>query len=268
MARRATSLGPEPSLFLFCFCFLFFVFSFCFVFYFGGFKDQVRWPKGPPHLALNPPNLFVFCFFGFVVVPFLSLLCNTKKPWFPPRKGHYLFIFECLSLFLLSFFWPPPFSIFLSLSLSSSCPFFLSFLSFFFAFFCFLVFVSFFPFLSSLLLSHEKNNIKIFNYKVFLHQYFSFLVSFLLFSLKSLFLIFVFLLILSYVFVQHHCFLVSKNKLKNTIFGQKGVATKRFFFMSLCFAKCEKLSFFWGPFFGKCWLKFEKRYTNRYFSTF
>ena len=82
MARRATSLGPKPSLFLFCFFFCFF--SFCFVFCFGGFKDQVRWPKGPPHLALNPPNLFIFCFFWFVVVPFLSVLCNTKKTLFSP----------------------------------------------------------------------------------------------------------------------------------------------------------------------------------------
>ena len=136
------------------------LFSFCFVFCFGGFKDQVRRPKGPPHLALNPPNLSI-CFFGLLL--FLSFLCFViqKNLVFPPRKGHSLFIFECLPLFLLSFFWPPPFSIFLSLSLSSSCPFFLSFLSFFFALFCFLVFLSFFPFLSSLLLFHEKNNIKI-----------------------------------------------------------------------------------------------------------
>ena len=36
--------------FLFCFflCFVCFVFLFCFI---GGFKGQVRWPKGPPHLA-------------------------------------------------------------------------------------------------------------------------------------------------------------------------------------------------------------------------
>ena len=149
----------------------------------------MRWPEGPPHLAPNPPYFFV----ALIFFPFLSLLCNRKILCFAPRKGHFVFIFECLPLFLLSFFWPPPFSIFLSLSLSSSCPFFPSFLSFFFAFFFFLVFVSFFPFLSSLLLFHEKNNIKIFNYKVFLHQSFSLcLVSCLLFSLKSLFLIFVF----------------------------------------------------------------------------
>ena len=66
MARRATSLGPKPSLFyLFCFfVFVFFCFSFCFfcffVVFFGGFKGQVRWPKGPPHLALNPPYFICF----------------------------------------------------------------------------------------------------------------------------------------------------------------------------------------------------------------
>ena len=49
--------------FFFVFLFVFFVFfcSFfvCFVFCFLGvllsFKGLVRWPKGPPHLALNPP---------------------------------------------------------------------------------------------------------------------------------------------------------------------------------------------------------------------
>ena len=45
--------------FLFCF-FVFFVFYF-----FGGFKGQVRWPKGPPHLALNPPYFFVFVSLSF-----------------------------------------------------------------------------------------------------------------------------------------------------------------------------------------------------------
>ena len=138
MAQRATSLGPKPSLFIILFLFFCF-FSFCFVFCFGGFKGQVRWPKGPPHLALNPPYLLFFVFFGLLL--FLSFLCLViqKKPCFAPRKGHFLFIFECLPLSLLSFFGAPPFSISLSLSLSSSCPCFLSFLSFFFAFFCFLV---------------------------------------------------------------------------------------------------------------------------------
>ena len=78
-------------------------------------------------------------------------------------------------------------------SLSLSCFFFLS--SFlFFAFFWFLVFVSLFSFLASLLLSHERNNIKILNYKVcFINPFSLFLgVSCRVFSFKSLFLIFVF----------------------------------------------------------------------------
>ena len=105
-------LALNPPYFSFVFFCVFYVFCF------GGFEGQVRWPKGPPHLALS--LLYFFCFF----FPFVSLLCNTKTR-FPPRKGHFLFIFECLPLFLLSLFWPPPFSIFLSLSLSSSCHFFL-----------------------------------------------------------------------------------------------------------------------------------------------
>ena len=56
--------------FFFCCFLLFFLFClFCFVFVlflFGGFKGQVRWPKGPPHLALNPPYFFVFVFFVFL----------------------------------------------------------------------------------------------------------------------------------------------------------------------------------------------------------
>ena len=66
--------------FLLCFCFvvglflvllLFSYFSFLLSFYFfcffclffGGFKGQVRSPKRPPHLALNPPYfLFFVCF--------------------------------------------------------------------------------------------------------------------------------------------------------------------------------------------------------------
>ena len=53
----------------FCLCFFgLFFFLFCFLFFFGGFKGQVRWPEGPPHLALNPP--YLFCFFCYLVVVF------------------------------------------------------------------------------------------------------------------------------------------------------------------------------------------------------
>ena len=220
----------------------------------------MRWHEGPPHLALNPPNLFIFCFFWFVVVPFLSLLCHTKKkPCFPPRKGHYLFIFECLPLLLLSFFWPPPFSIFLSLSLSSSCPFsfpsclyFLLYFASLFLSLSFLFFLLCFCFMKRTTSTYSITKFSFINI-------FSFWVFCLLFSLKSLFLSLFFLLILSYVFVQHHCFWFhKKNKLKNTNFWSKGGLQQNVFFMNLCFAKCEKLSFFGGHFFGKFWLKFRK----------
>ena len=46
-----------------CFCFWFL--------FFGRVKGQVRWPKGPPHLALNHPYLF---FFGLFLVCFCFVL--------------------------------------------------------------------------------------------------------------------------------------------------------------------------------------------------
>ena len=54
-----------------CFSFLFlffFWFFFCYVLVFllfWGFKGHVRWPEGPPHLALNPHYLFFLCLFCF-----------------------------------------------------------------------------------------------------------------------------------------------------------------------------------------------------------
>ena len=57
----------------FCFCFCFFCLFFCFVFvFFGGFKGQVRYPKGPPHLALNPPYFLVVCLVFVVFFCFLQ----------------------------------------------------------------------------------------------------------------------------------------------------------------------------------------------------
>ena len=49
-----------------------------------------------------------------------------------------------------------------------------------------------------------------------------------------------------------------KPKFKNTNFWSKGGLQHNGFFMNLCFAKCEKLSFFWGAFFGKFLAVFQK----------
>ena len=70
MARRATSLGPKPSL-LHLFCFVFCVFFICF--------------------------FCLFCLFLFVFVCFLFLVLLAKKPVFPPKKGHFLCIFSVSS---------------------------------------------------------------------------------------------------------------------------------------------------------------------------
>ena len=80
------------------FVFVFFLF-FCFVF-FGGFKGQVRWPKGPPHLALNPPYFLFFFWFLFVFFALLSLFFNRQKTCFPPRKRAFFVNFQCFSFFL------------------------------------------------------------------------------------------------------------------------------------------------------------------------
>ena len=48
---------------LFFLVFLFFFVFLVFCFFLGGFKGQVRWPEGPPHLALNPPHFFGFFLF-------------------------------------------------------------------------------------------------------------------------------------------------------------------------------------------------------------
>ena len=74
--------------FVFLFGFVLFVFFFVFlVFFVGGFKGQVRWPKGPPHLALNPPYFF-FCFvFCSLFCFFCFFLEGLRVRWGGP-KGH------------------------------------------------------------------------------------------------------------------------------------------------------------------------------------
>ena len=96
-----------------------------------------------------------------------------------------------------------------------------------------------------------------------------FLVSCLVFSLKSLFLIFVFFLILSYVFCSTSLFLVSKKtKLKNTNFWSKGGLQHTGYFLWTCVLQNVKSYRFWFFFLANFWLFFKKHYNNRHFSTF
>ena len=144
---------------------------FCFVF-FGGFKGQVRWPED---LALSPPYFVFFVFFGGGF-PFLAF--NRQQTCFPPRKGHFLFILESPPLFLLSLFWPPPFSVSRSLSLSLSLSLSCSFLSFFLLVFlvCFLLalrFSLFFSFCCLLYFSFMKGTTSKFNCNFFFSSIFS-----------------------------------------------------------------------------------------------
>ena len=90
-------------LFCFCFCFVCFVvflwldvvvffcfFCFC-LFCFGGFKGHVRWPEGPPHLALSPPYFICFCFlplFSFLFFLFLFVFLEGLRVRWGGPKGH------------------------------------------------------------------------------------------------------------------------------------------------------------------------------------
>ena len=207
--------------------------------------------------SLGPkPSLFSFCFFGFCFFSLLSFLCffNRQKTCFPPRKGHFWFIFNVSLSFSLNLFGLPLF-LFLFLCLSRSLVFLSSFMSFCFLFVsCFCLF---FIFLSSLLLFHEKNTWTFSIAISFFPEIFSLSFGFLsCFFFPIPFSYLCFFLILSYVFCSTSMFLVSKKQSWETpISGQKGSCNKTGFFMNLCFGKFEKLSFFcpfFLPNFGWC----------------
>ena len=268
MAQRATSLGPKPSLFVICFLlFLFFVFCF----FFGGFKGQVRWPEGPPHLALNPPYLFIYLFIYLFLFLFL-FFCSfpffafewQKTLFFPPKKGHFCLFSVFLFLSASTFFGLPlvQFLFFcLSLSLSLSllfCSFFLPFLSFFFllSFGSFFFSLSHFSFFFAFLFWKEQH--EMFKLQFIFSSIFSLFYGFLsCFSLSNPFFLSLFFLVFSYVCCWTSMYLVSKNtSWKTPILVKRGVATKRGFSIKLCFEKCEKLSFF-APFLANFWLMFK-----------
>ena len=124
VARRATSLGPKPSLFVFFVCFL-----------------------------------LVFFFF---LVHFLSLFL-IEKPCFPPQKGHFFVFSQCFPFFLPSLFSPPPFSLSLSLSLCFSflSSFLLVFLFRFLFVSCFGLFFSFSFFCAFVSWKEQHRNIQL-----------------------------------------------------------------------------------------------------------
>ena len=86
----------------------------------------MRWPKGPPHLALNPPY-FLGSFFCFVFLFFFWRVCFDvflivcvfvfRQSSFPLKKMIFLLIFQCLHLFFLAFLTSPFHSLCLSLYL-------------------------------------------------------------------------------------------------------------------------------------------------------
>ena len=234
MARRATSLGPKPS--FFCFVFVFF----------GGFKGQVRWPKGPPHLALNPPYLFLFVVFLFCL---FFWLFSTKKPCFSPRKGHFLFIFSVSLSFSLSLVWPPSFCVSLSLSLFYLLFFLSSFLSLFLLSFGSL-FLSLFFFFFLLCFSFmkgttAKNQLQVFSSSIFYICWVS-----CLFFFQVPFSYLCCLVILSYVFLFNIKVFGFKtdNLKKQNYLVKRGVATKRVFYQPL-FCKMWKFIVFFVPLF-------------------
>ena len=199
---------------------------------------------------------------------FLGFFLYKKKTCFPLRKGHFLFIFSVFLSFSLGLFGPPSFSVSFSLSLSFLLFFLYSFLSLFLlsfgslfwslSLFFFLLWFSFMKGTTSKYSIASFFFINIFSFFIFLPFFVSssFFLSLLFPDFKLCFLF------------NIKVFDFQTNNLKKTHFlVKRGVATKRFFFINLCFGKCQKLSFFW-PFFGNFWLMFKKHYKNRYFSTF
>ena len=83
---------------------LFLCFCYFLLFYFWGFKGQVRWPEGLPHLALNPP--FMFCFFCFFFGGGLRVRWGGPKghlTW-PLSPPYFVVLCFCFPLFAV---FPP-----------------------------------------------------------------------------------------------------------------------------------------------------------------
>ena len=200
---------------------------------------------------------------GGVGFPFLSFLCSLiQKTVFSPRQGQFLLIFESLPLFLLSLFWPPPFSI--SLSLSLSCFFFSSFLSFFLlSFGSFFLSLAFLLFLFCFCFMKGTASEHLIAISFFHQSSVLFSTSCLVFFFQIFFLSLFFFLILSYVFVQHECFWFQNKRLKNkTHVGSRGGLQQNVLFYQPVFCKMWKSYRFsgGGAFFGQILVEVQKKH--------
>ena len=198
----------------------------------------MRCPKGPPHLALSPPNLFIFCFLGLFL--FLSFLCfgNTKETLFSPRKGHFCLFLSVSLCSSLAFFGLPLFQFFfLCLSLLLVLFFLPSCLSFLLFFASLFLSLSFLFFLLCFCVMKSTTSERLM-YKVFLHQsflFFDFLSSFL-FEIPFSYLCF--LVDLKFVFLFNIIvFGFKKTKLKIHQFWSKGGLQQNGFFCDPVFCK-------------------------------
>ena len=181
--------------------------------------------------TLLGPKPSIFLLFSFLV------LLLEEKVFFLLKKP-FLFIGQCLPLFLPSFLFNIPFS--LSLSLSLSCYFLSSFL---FSFSCFFIFVSLFLCRVSLLLFHEKNNIEILKIQSIPFCFFGLLSCFLFQIPFSSLLLF---LILSCLCCSTSMFLSKKTSKQKLV--KRGVATKRFLFLTICVLQNVKSCLLGGHF--------------------
>ena len=177
----------------------------------------------------------------------------------------------CLTSLFHSLFFSLSLSLSISLLFCSVLPSFFSFFfaAFFFAFFCFLVFVSSLICLVSLLLFHEQNNIKTLNYILLFFNpvcFGGFLFCFV-FQIPFPYLCFFPHVELCFLFNINVLFFQKKRLVQKTSFGQEGGCNRTLFVNNLCFAKCEKLSF-WGGHFRQIWLMFKKHSKFRYFCAF
>ena len=235
-------------------CFLGFVFV-VFVF-FGGVKGQVRWPKKPPHLALDPP-----LFFGFFCFLFFLFFVFRRKNLFPHQKGVFLCICQCFPLFFSCFLSHPLFD-FLYFSYFIYLVFLVFFFFYFVSLFFFFYFVSlfFFVFLFVpifLCWCSWKTNIKILYWKVFFIGPSCFWFH-VFFCFSNPFLIFVFLFFFELCFVQHQWFFCQKQKTPTV--GQEEVATFKKKLPVFC--KMWKVIVF--ALFAKSWLMFCKHCKHKY----